>query len=83
MTTGTPQPSVLLVGASQRIPDMIANQVQEAFATDRQDPARAPACAPGDRSIRLAFADLPAVKVTASVLPVAGRPRRRSAGVSI
>jgi hypothetical protein len=76
MTTGTPQRSVLLVGASQRIPDMIANQVQGAFATDRQDPARAPACTPGDRSIRLAFADPAAVKVTASFLPVPGRPHR-------
>jgi len=46
------------------IPGLIASQVQEAFNADHQDPARAPAYTPGDRSIRLSLAEPAAVKVT-------------------
>lgn len=83
MTTGTPQRSVLLTGASQRIPGLIANHVQAAFAVSRQDPARAPAYAADDRSARLALADLAAGKAGTTGLPLPGRPHRRSADVSI
>ncbi len=76
-------PRVIVLETLVGIPGLITSQVQGAFTAGRQHPARAPACTPGDHSIRSALADPAAVKVTASVLPVPGRPHRRSAGVSI
>ena len=57
-------PRVIFLDSLAGIPGLIASQVQEAFTADRQDPARAPAYAPGDRSIRLTLADPAAVKMT-------------------
>ncbi|MGA8458006.1 MAG: hypothetical protein WB800_21575 [Streptosporangiaceae bacterium] len=57
-------PRVIFLDSLAGIPGLIASQVQEAFTADRQDPAHAPAYAPGDRSIRLTLADPAAVKMT-------------------
>lgn len=61
---GAVNPQVTFLDSLAGIPGLIASQVQEAFTADRQDPARAPAYTPGDRSIRLTLADPAAVKVT-------------------
>ena len=50
---GATNPRVIFLDSLAGIPGLIASQVQEAFTVDRQDPAHAPAYAPGDRSIRL------------------------------
>jgi hypothetical protein len=47
------------------IPGLIVDQVQGAFASDQEDPAGAPAYAPGERAIRLTLARPADVKVTA------------------
>jgi hypothetical protein len=57
-------PRVMFLDSLAGIPGLITSQVQEAFTADRKDAARAPAYAPGDRSIRLTLADPAAVKVT-------------------
>lgn len=57
-------PRVIFVPSLGGIPGLITSQVQGAFAAGRQDPARAPAYTPGDRSIRLTLPDPAAVKVT-------------------
>ena len=57
-------PRVIVLDSLAGIPGLIASQVQEAFASGRQDPAKAPGYAPGDCSIRLTLADPAAVKVT-------------------
>lgn len=62
---GAVNPRVAFLDALAGIPGLVASQVQEAFTADRQDPARAPAYAPGDRSIRLTLADPADVTVTA------------------
>ena len=65
---GVINPQVIFLPSLAGIPGLIASQVQEAFAADRQDPTQdltqAPVYAPGDRSIRLTLADPAAVKVT-------------------
>jgi hypothetical protein len=61
---GAINPRVIFLDSLAGIPGLVASQVQEAFTTDRQDPAQAPAYTPGDRSIRLTLADPAAVKVT-------------------
>lgn len=57
-------PRVIFVESLAGIPGLIISQVQGAFAAAHQDPAHAPACTPGDRSIRLTLADPADVKVT-------------------
>jgi hypothetical protein len=57
-------PKVIILDSLAGIPGLIVSQVQEGFAGDHQDPARAPAYTPGDRSIRLTLAEQAAVKVT-------------------
>jgi hypothetical protein len=61
---GAINPKTIVIDSLAGIPGLIASQVQEAFTADSQDPARSPAYAPGDRSIRLTLADPVAVKVT-------------------
>jgi hypothetical protein len=58
-------PGVIFVQGLAGIPGLIINQVQGAFASDRQDPTGAPAYAPRERSIRLTLAGPANVKVTA------------------
>jgi hypothetical protein len=58
-------PHVTFVQGLAGIPGLIINQVQGAFASDHQDPTRALAYAPGERSIRLTLASPANVKVTA------------------
>jgi hypothetical protein len=66
-------PRVTFLEGLAGIPGLIISQVQGAFAAGREDPARAPAYTPGDRSIRLTLAHPAAVKVTAwwrtSIIP--------------
>jgi hypothetical protein len=57
-------PRVTFAQSLGGIPGLIINQVQGAFAADRQNPAHAPAYTPGDHSIRLTLPDPAAVKVT-------------------
>ena len=57
-------PRIIFLDSLAGIPGLIASQVQEAFTVGHQDPAHAPAYAPGDRSIRLTLADPAAVKMT-------------------
>ena len=57
-------PHVIFVQGLAGIPGLIINQVQGAFASDHQDPTRAPAYRPQERSIRLTLARPAAVKVT-------------------
>jgi len=57
-------PRVMFLDSLAGIPGLITSQVQEAFTADRHDAARAPAYAPGDRSIRLTLAGPAAVTVT-------------------
>ena len=61
---GVINPQVIFLPSLAGIPGLIASQVQEAFTADCQDPVRAPAYTPGDRSIRLTLADPAPVKVT-------------------
>jgi len=61
---GVINPRVIFLPPLAGIPGLIASQVQEAFTADHQDPARAPAYAPGDRTIRLTLTEPTAVKVT-------------------
>jgi hypothetical protein len=61
---GAINPGVIFVQGLAGIPGLIVNQVQGAFAANHQDPTRAPAHTPDDRSIRLSLADPAAVKVT-------------------
>jgi len=58
-------PQVIFVQGLAGIPGLIINQVQGAFASDHQDPTRAPAYTPDERSIRLTLASPAEVKVTA------------------
>jgi hypothetical protein len=58
-------PQITFVQGLAGIPGVIVNQVQGAFASDHQNPTRAPAYAPGERSIRLTLASPANVKVTA------------------
>jgi hypothetical protein len=62
---GAINPQVTFVQGLAGIPGLIINQVQGAFASDHQDPTRAPAYAPDERSIRLTLASPANVKVTA------------------
>jgi hypothetical protein len=62
--TAAIDPRVIVLDSLAGIPRLIVGQVPEAFTADRQDPARAPAYTPGDRSIRLTLADPAEVKVT-------------------
>jgi hypothetical protein len=57
-------PRVMFLDSLAGIPGLIVSQVQQAFTAGRQDPARAPAYAPGDRSIRLTLPEAAAVRVT-------------------
>ena len=57
-------PGVIFVQGLAGIPGLIINQVQGAFTANHQDPTRAPAYTPDDRSIRLTLADRADVKVT-------------------
>jgi len=57
-------PCVIFAQSLGGIPGLIINQVQGAFAADRQDPAHSPAYTPGDHSIALTLPDPAAVKVT-------------------
>jgi hypothetical protein len=61
---GAINPRVIFIDSLAGISGLVASQVQEAFTADRQDPGRAPAYTPGDRSIRLTLQDPAAVKVT-------------------
>jgi hypothetical protein len=61
---GAINPRAIVLNSLGGIPGLIASQVQEAFTSDRQDPAHAPAYAPADRSIQLTLAERAAVKVT-------------------
>jgi hypothetical protein len=61
---GAINPGVIFVDSLAGIPGLIASRVREAFTADRQDPARAPAYTPDDRSIQLTLADPADVKVT-------------------
>jgi hypothetical protein len=61
---GTINPQVIFIQGLAGIPGLIVNQVRGAFAADHQDPARAPAYMPGERSIRLTLAGPADVKVT-------------------
>lgn len=58
-------PQVTFVQGLAGIPGLIINQVRGAFASEHQDPTRAPAYAPGERSIRLTLASPANVRVTA------------------
>jgi hypothetical protein len=58
-------PQITFVQGLAGIPGLIVNQVQGAFASDHQDPTRAPAYALVERSIRLTLASPANVKVTA------------------
>jgi hypothetical protein len=62
---GAVNPHVTFVEGLAGIPGLIIDQVQGAFASDHQNPARAPAYAPDERSIRLTLAGPANVKVTA------------------
>ena len=66
-------PRVTFLEGLAGIPGLIINQIQAGFTTGPQGLARAPAYAPGDRSIRLTLAVPAAVKVTAwwwiSIIP--------------
>ena len=62
---GAIKPQVIFVQGLAGIPGLIINQVQGAFASDHQDPTRAPAYAPDERSIRLTLASPANVEVTA------------------
>jgi hypothetical protein len=62
---GAINPQVTFVQGLAGIPGLIINQVQGAFASDHQDPTRAPAYVPGERSIRLTLASPADVKVSA------------------
>jgi hypothetical protein len=62
---GAINPQVTFVEGLAGIPGLIIDQVQGAFASDHQNPARAPAYAPDERSIRLTLAGPANVKVTA------------------
>lgn len=57
-------PDIVVVQGLGRIPGLIVNQVQAAFAAEHQDSVRPPTYTPDDRSIRLALADPADVKVT-------------------
>ena len=61
---GAANPEVIFVQGLAGIPGLITNQVQGAFTANHQDPTRAPAYTPDDRSIRLILADPAAVTVT-------------------
>jgi hypothetical protein len=66
-------PNVTFLDGLAGIPGLIINQIEAAFTAGHQGHARAPAYAPGDRSIRLTLAVPAAVKVTVwwwtSVIP--------------
>jgi hypothetical protein len=62
---GAINPQVIFVQGLAGIPGLIINQLQGAFASDRQDPTGAPAYALRERSIRLTLASPANVKVTA------------------
>jgi len=59
------KPQVIFVQGLAGIPGLIIDQVQGAFASQHQDPTRAPAYTPDERSIRLTLARPADVKVTA------------------
>ncbi len=61
---GSINPHVIFVQGLAGIPGLIVNQVQGAFAADRQDPAGAPIFRPDERSIRLILAGPADVKVS-------------------
>lgn len=61
---GAVNPRVIFIDALAGIPGLIASQVQQAFTPGAQDPARAAAYEPGDRSIRLTLTAPAAVTVT-------------------
>lgn len=61
---GAINPGVIFIDALAGIPGLIASQVRQAFTPGLQDPARAPAYVPGDRSIRLTLAGPAALRVT-------------------
>jgi hypothetical protein len=62
---GAINPRVTFVQGLAGIPGLIIDQVQGAFASEHQDPTRAPTYAPRERSIRLTLASPANVKVTA------------------
>ena len=57
-------PRVIFVQGLAGIPGLIINQVQGAFARDRQEPVRAPTFTPYERSIKLTLPGPADVKVT-------------------
>jgi hypothetical protein len=61
---GAINPGVIFVQGLAGIPGLIINQVRGAFTANHEDPTRAPAYTPDDRSIRLTLADPADVKVT-------------------
>src|SRR5262249_41901565 len=61
---GAISPRIIFVQGLAGIPGLIVNQVQGAFAADRQDPARAPTYSPDDRTLRLILTSPADVKVT-------------------
>jgi len=58
-------PQVIFVQGLAGIPGLIINQIQGAFGSGHEDPARAPAFGSDERSIRLTLAGPADVKVTA------------------
>ena len=61
---GAMNPRAIVIDSLAGIPGLVASQVKQALTASHQDPARAPAYRPGDRSIRLPLRDPAAVKVT-------------------
>jgi hypothetical protein len=57
-------PRVIFVQGLAGIPGLIINQVQGAFASDHQEPVRAPTFTPHERSIKLTLPGPADVKVT-------------------
>lgn len=66
-------PRIVFVQGLAGIPGLIISQIEGAFTTERQDPAKAPTYTPEPRTIRVTLAEPAEVKVTAwwttSVVP--------------